>query len=90
MSYHLHQAGERLDYTVDFTKWLDGDTVNTASWSLVPTLPGQALSESGSAEVRSCMVSGLTGGLIYVLTCTATSGQGRIRSKSFTLRCPRP
>lgn len=91
MSYHLHKPGETLDYSVDWQSLLEdaNDTVASADWSLAPALPGQVLSASGTDFVRSCKVSGLTAGLIYQLTCRATSAQGRIAERGFTLRCPR-
>lgn len=92
MSYHLHKPGETLDYSVDWQSLLEAanDTVSTVDWALAPALPGQVLSASGDGFSRSCKVSGLTAGLIYTLTCTATSAQGRIVSRGFAIRCPKP
>lgn len=90
MSYKLHQAGEKRTYTADFSGTLAGDTIQSVSWSLAPALPGQELLSSGTTLERSCLVCGLTAGLIYTLTCTATGAQGGIIVETFTLRCPRP
>jgi len=82
---------KRLDYSVDWAEFLGADTVEGSVWSIspaagfvpVPVLSGMNL----TGAVASVYVSALAYGKIYELTNRATTSQGRVEERSFTIRC---
>ena len=79
------QPGERLDYDVDFERWLaDGDTMLSAS----------AVADEGviveDVEVIHPLVkvwlSGGTSGQTYKVTVTLQTTEGRIKEADFKIR----
>jgi hypothetical protein len=76
---------EVLDYSLDWTIWLAGDTIAASSWVITPagpTLSGQA--QTGAATV--CLVAAVTLAGVYRLTNTVTTAQGRTSDRSLTIR----
>ena len=72
-----------LDYTLDWTKWLDGDTIDTATFT-VPD--GLTLDDSTNDTVlATAWLSGGTAGTSYVVRCRITTAGGRTEDRSFTI-----
>ncbi len=91
MPYRLIDPGETLDYSCDWTAFLEDagsptDAVQTSAWSIVPA--GPMLSGEGlGANVASVFVAGATLGQVYRLSNKITTLQGRTAERSVTLRC---
>ena len=90
MAFRLIDPSDKLDFTEDFTDWLDTgvDISGTPTWSIDPT--GPTLSDQADTTKKSTIfVSGATLGVVYVLSCkivtNATTAQTSERSQ--TLRC---
>lgn len=74
---------ETLDYTVDWSTWLDGDTiasvVNTADSGITVS------SESNTTTATTIWVSGGTVGTTYKVVQTITTSSSPARVKSINL-----
>ena len=80
------QPGERLDYDIDFTKWMtDGDVLALAT----------AAADDASLTVEAPQVipplvkvwiSGGNAGKSYKVTVTVTTADGRVKTVNFNLR----
>lgn len=90
MSYRLIDPDEKLDFSVDFSDWLDAGILITGIpvWSISPT--GPTLSGQVDTTTKSTIfVNGATLGVVYVLSCKATTdaATSQISERSITLRC---
>jgi hypothetical protein len=90
MAFFLIDPDEKLDYTVDFTDWLDaGVTIpGTPTWSITPT--GPTLSDQADATPTSTIfVGGCTLGQVYRLSCKAVTDASvpQTVERTITLRC---
>lgn len=90
MTFRLIDPDEKLDFTIDFTSWLDTgvDIAGTPAWSIDPT--GPTLSDQADTTKKSTIfVSGATLGVVYVLSCKATTNAttAQTSERSITLRC---
>ncbi|MCH8037854.1 MAG: hypothetical protein IIC53_12145 [Proteobacteria bacterium] len=91
MPYRLIDPDETLDYSCDWTAFLEDagsptDAIQTSAWSIVPagpTLSGERL----GANVASVFVAGTALGRVYRLTNQISTLQGRTAERSVTLRC---
>lgn len=72
-----------LDYGLDWSPWLNGDTITNSSWIvdsiLTPT------NEQNDTTKTSLYISGGVVGEKYVLTNRITTNAGRICERSFTV-----
>ncbi len=91
MPYRLIDPDETLDYSCDWSAFLDdggspGDAIQSSAWSTAPS--GPTLSGEGiSGNVTTVFVSGALPGRVYRLTNSVTTDQGRTAERSVTLRC---
>ena len=94
MPYLLIDPDEKLDYTCDWTTFLDdggspSDTISTSTWSITdagspaPTLSGGTESDG----VATIFVEGCTLGEVYRLSNKIVTVQGRTAERTITLRC---
>ena len=91
MPYRLIDPDETLDYSCDWTAFLEDagsptDAVQTSVWSIVPsgpTLSGERL----DGAVASIFVAGAALRRVYRLSNKITTLQGRTAERSLTLRC---
>lgn len=73
-----------LDYTIDWTRWLAGDTIATSEW-LVPI--GLAkVADTKTASSATVWLSGGTAGQSCAVTNRITTTGGRTEDRSFTIR----
>lgn len=72
-----------LDYTVDWSDWLDGDTIATSIWT-VPTGITQA-SETETTTAATIWLSGGTDGSDYTVTNRITTVGGRTDERSIVI-----
>lgn len=75
---------EVLDYTFDWGRWLDGDTIDTVSFTTDAGLTED--SNSFTDSTATCWVSGGTAGERYLLTCTIETAGGRTGERSRWIR----
>lgn len=75
-----------LDYSVDWTKWLDevGDTIATSTW-IVPTGLTK-VTETNTTKLATVWLSGGTEGTNYTVTNRITTAAARTDDRSITLR----
>jgi hypothetical protein len=72
-----------LDYVLDWTKWLNGDTIATSTW-IVP--PGLTLNSHTNTTTRStAWISGGSAGQSYTVTNRITTLGGRTEDRSFII-----
>ena len=90
MTFRLIDPDEKLDFSIDWSSWLDSGVLiaGTPTWAISPTGPtidGQVDTTTTSA----IFVSGATLGVIYLLSCKivtdATTPQ--TAERTITLRC---
>ena len=96
MPYILMDPGELLDFTFSWEPFLEeggspSDTLLSASWSITPANAGSPSEPAITGELVSgvlttCFVNGVLRGVVYRLTCRATTSMGRISEQSITLR----
>jgi hypothetical protein len=72
-----------LDYSVDWTNWLDTDTIASVVW-VVPAGITQS-SVSNTTKVATIWLSGGTTGKFYNITCRITTTGGRIDDRTITI-----
>lgn len=78
----LHDPQADLDYSIDWTARLQtGETITEATWTL-PTDTGAPTRVDGQSDILSgpiatIWITGGTLGLIYDITCHATTSLGR-------------
>lgn len=75
--------GAVLDYVVNWTDWLAGDTIATSVWS-VPAGITNAVNFF-SAALAIIWLAGGTNGTSYKIVNTITTAQGRTDSRTFSV-----
>jgi len=77
----------KLDYMVDWSKWLGSDTISTSVWLFDPTteLTNTSPSIDTAAKRTSVFLAGGTVGTTYRVTNRITTAAGRIVDRSFNL-----
>lgn len=73
-----------LDFEVDWTAWLDGDTISTSSWT-VPTGITKD-SDSKTATVAKVWLSSGTAGTDYRLTNHIVTAGGRTDERTIRIQ----
>lgn len=75
--------GANKDYTIDWTEWLNGDTVSASTWSVPSGLT------KGSSSLTTLMttvwLSGGVAGKTYRVTNTIVTAGGRTEVRSFEI-----
>ena len=90
MSFRLVDPNEKLDFTADFSSWLDSgiEITGTPVWTILPT--GPTLSDQTTTTTTSTIfVADCTVGVVYKLSCKITTDNtiAQIAERSFELRC---
>jgi hypothetical protein len=71
-----------LDYSLDFTEWLEADTLASATWSA----PGlTVVSSSTTTTTATIWLSGGTVGQVYPVRCRVVTAGGRTDDRTFEL-----
>lgn len=81
---------ERLDYSIDWETWLDGDTITTSTSGSDWTLPAGISASSSPVHSKTtttatAWITGGTAGEEYVLTNTIHTDAGRIAQASIRI-----
>jgi hypothetical protein len=73
-----------LDYRIDWSEWLDGDTISTSEWSV----PGGLVleSESNTTTAATVWLSGGTYNASYDITNEITTAGGRTDNRTITIK----
>ena len=76
-----------LDYSIDWTDWLDGDAIATSTW-IAPTETGSptVVASSNTSKIATVWLSGGTVGANYTVTNRITTAGGRTEDRSITIR----
>ena len=74
-----------LDYSFDWSEWLDGDTISTSSWVACAGIVIE--SDSADTTKATAWVSGGDAGGSYTLTNTIITAAGRTDERSITIKC---
>jgi hypothetical protein len=85
----LHQTpSDTLDYTIDFTSWLNlvSDTISSVTWTIPAPLTGS--SQTNTSYTATTYLAGGTPGQPYRIDCqiTTAASPARIKTASFTLK----
>lgn len=72
-----------LDYEINWTAWLNGDTISSSSWTVPAGLTKD--SDSFTDTVTKIWLSGGTDSETYTLTNRITTSGGRTDDRSVTL-----
>ncbi len=79
----LKDPNATLDYTVDWTEYLDDDTIVGAVWTVPSPLVNEA--ESYTTKTATVWISGGVVGVEYKVTCRITTTQGRIDDRTIKI-----
>ncbi len=90
MTFFLIDPDEKLDYSEDWSDWLDTGVLITGTpvWSIFPT--GPTLSDQVDTTTKSTIfISGTTLGVVYSLTCKITTDATtpQTAERTVALRC---
>lgn len=73
-----------LDYSVDWSRWLDGDSIASSAWT-VPT--GLAKVTETNTDTKAILwLSGGSAGQSYQVTNRITTTGGRTEDRTITIR----
>jgi hypothetical protein len=72
-----------LDYGCDWSKWLDGDTIATSTWTVATGITKGA--DTFNATTTTVWLSGGTDGVSYAVTNRITTAGGRTDDRTFTV-----
>ena len=78
----LKDPNATLPYAIDFTDWLDTDTIDSVAWSA----PGLTVASSSNTTLTATIwLSGGTVGKVYPVRCRVTTAGGRIDDRTFEI-----
>ena len=88
MSFYLKDPQSRVDYAIDWSPYLDGQTIETSLWRVVPDEEGGIVAEEvsfESARTAARLAGGVTGHN-YSVSNEVTFSDGTTDVRSITLR----
>ncbi len=90
MSYRLIDPDDKLDFSQNFSSWLDAGVLisGVPTWTIFPT--GPTLSDQADTTTKSTIfVSGATLGVVYLLSCKIVTNAStpQTSERTITLRC---
>jgi hypothetical protein len=83
-SSFMKDPDAKLDYKIDWSDWLDGDTISASTWTVPAGLT--KVSDTFSNTTATIWLSGGTAGLHYEVTNRITTGAGRIDDRTLSFR----
>ena len=72
-----------LDYQIDWTTWLDGDTIATSTWIVPAGITRDSDSKSNTAT--TIWLSGGTDGEVYEIVNRITTAGGRTQDRTVSI-----
>ena len=88
MSFYLKDPQSRVDYAIDWSVYLDGQTIEASLWQVTPDEVGGIAAEEASFEPARTAAR-LAGGLVghsYSVANEVTLSDGSTDVRSITLR----
>ena len=82
---YLKDPQAHLDYAVDWSPWLDGDTIASVAWTVPAGLTLE--SQSHTATVATAWLSGGEVGVTYTVVCEVTTAAGRVDDRTLVIEC---
>lgn len=86
MKSFVKDPAATLDYTIDWSQWLDNDTIATSGWvveSGITIVPG---SETNTTTTTTLFLRDGTAGDSYTITNSISTAGGRIDERSFKIQ----
>lgn len=94
MTIYTQSPNDRLDYSNDWTRWLNGDTISASSWSISPDgqleVADGAYSPSNTTTNTRVWLAGGTAGNEYEVRNKITTTAGRIAERTFVVKVEQP
>jgi hypothetical protein len=85
MTTFIKDPNAVLDYSVDWSKWLAGDQIETSAWFISdPAL--QSADDSHTTTRTTLWLAGGVAGQSYAVTNRITSSGGRTDERSFVIQ----
>ena len=85
MTIFVKDPGAVLDYSIEWSKWLADDQIQTSTWSVSDAAVGAA-NHSTTATRTSVWLSGGVAGQVCTVTNRITTSGGRTDQRSFVLQ----
>jgi hypothetical protein len=88
MSFYLKDPQSRVDYAIDWSIYLDGQTIEASQWLVTPDESGGIVAEEASfepARTAARLAGGVTGHA-YSVANLVTLSDGSTDVRSITLR----
>jgi hypothetical protein len=85
MTTFLKDPDAVLDYSIEWSKWLVGDQIQTSTWT-VSDAAIEAASDSNTTTRATVWLSGGIAGQAYTVTNRITTSGGRTDERSFTIQ----
>ena len=90
MTFRLLDPDEKLDFTIDWSDWLDSGVqiTGTPIWAIAPL--GPTLSDqTNTTTTTSIFVADATLAVVYLLSCkiTTDAGTAQTAERTITIRC---
>ena len=73
-----------MDFAVDWSDWLDSDTISTSTWAVPTGITNDT--DTNTTTVATIWLSGGTIGKQYTLTNRIVTAAGRTADRSFKLK----
>ncbi|MBI4904403.1 MAG: hypothetical protein HY820_45690 [Acidobacteria bacterium] len=73
-----------LDYSLDWTRWLNGDAIATSEWIVPDGLV--KVTDSRTTKLATIWLSGGLAGQSYTITNRITTTGGRTEDRSFAVK----
>ncbi|MBI4905706.1 MAG: hypothetical protein HY820_18885 [Acidobacteria bacterium] len=73
-----------LDYSIDWTRWLDGDAIATSEWIVPDGLT--KVTDGRTTKTATVWLSSGSAGQSYTVTNRITTSGGRTEDRSFTVK----
>jgi len=87
MPLHAKDPSATLDYSFDWSDWLQGaEAITSTNWSVTPTGGLTLGAETAAGNTRGVFVSSGTLGARYRLTCQIETDLGRTAEQSLAVR----
>ena len=84
LKWPAKDPNERLDYQLDWSARLDGDTIATSTWTVPPGIT--AVIDTSTTTTTTRWLEGGTEGETYTLINRVTTAAGRIMEQSVSIR----
>jgi len=82
-NYFIKGQSSILDFSVDWTQWLDDDTLSSVVWTVPSGITKH--DENNSSYIATIWLSGGTLGQSYDIVCSITTIAGRVDSRTITV-----